>query len=186
MARPTLIGSSFEEIIEPSLEALQGRPLGLSDAELKQLVLAHPAALDGSPPGEESKVQWISLAALQKRLSLSDAELKQLVLALPALLSRSYETEVQPLLAGLEKTWGLKKPADLKKFVLKMPSALGIVYEVCVCVCVYPADLLMETRSWVGFWRSDELHAPNRGTRHCVPPCSTVLSALDFTPPLVL
>ena len=132
LSRPELVAASFEEIIEPSLAALQGRPLGLSDAELKQLTLSHPAVLDSSPRGADSTVQWSSLTSLQQRLSLSDAELKSLVLALPPLLSREYEAEVKPLLAGLGKTWNLKKATDLKKFVLKMPSALGIVYEVFV------------------------------------------------------
>ena len=73
-------------------EAMQER-LGLSEAELRKVVLGVPSVLAYSIEGNVLP----SLAALQERLGLSEAELRKVVLRVPSVLAYSIEGNVLPL-----------------------------------------------------------------------------------------
>ena len=107
----------------PSLAALQSR-LGLSDAELKKVVLRLPAVLGFSV---EANV-LPSLAALQSRLGLSEAELKKVVLLQPAVLSLSVEANVLPKVAFFQRDLGLTDE-EVRERVVSCPAMLSYSLE---------------------------------------------------------
>eukprot|EP00966_Prymnesium_polylepis_P047128 1091422-Prymnesium_polylepis.1 len=84
------------------IDRLQRR-LGLSDAELRKLVLRHPSVLGCS---FEDNIEP-KLAALQRRLGASDAELRKLAMRQPAVLGLSFEENIEPKLAALQRRLGL-------------------------------------------------------------------------------
>ena len=67
---PAVLGYSVEENVLPSLAALQSR-LGLSEAELKKVVLMIPTVLSLSIENLLPKIDW-----LQRETNLSDDELR--------------------------------------------------------------------------------------------------------------
>ena len=103
--------------------ALQSR-LGLSEAELKKVVL-------GSPPllGLNVEANVLpSLAALQSRLGLSEAELKKVVLGLPSVLGYSMEANVLPKVAFFQRDLGLTDE-EVRERVVSCPAMLGYSLE---------------------------------------------------------
>ena len=93
--------------------------LNMSAAELKKIVLGHPAVLDYSYDGNID----LKLATLQHRLNLSEAELKKIVLGRTAVLSCDYDVDIEPSLAGLQRRLDLNE-TELKRLVLGMPTVL--------------------------------------------------------------
>jgi hypothetical protein len=93
--------------------------LGLSEPELKKVVLALPTVLGLS---YEDNIKP-SLAKLQERLGLREAELK-VVLALPSVLGFSYEDNLKPKLDHLQSEVGLTLDA-LRELVLRDSRVLS-------------------------------------------------------------
>ncbi|KAJ8603196.1 hypothetical protein CTAYLR_003805 [Chrysophaeum taylorii] len=109
LAKPQVLGYSYESKIAPSLAALQNR-LGLSESELKRVILAMPSVLSYS---YEANVE-AKLAFLQHELELSDEQLREKVVAFPMLLGYSLERRYRPRLrlcrkAGKPLRWVLDR-----------------------------------------------------------------------------
>ena len=98
--------------------------LGLSEAEVRKLVLRQPAVLGYSV---EENVRP-TVAALRSLLGLSEAEVRKLVLTLPAVLGYSIEENVRPTVAALRSLLGLSE-AEVRKVVLRLPAVLGYSVE---------------------------------------------------------
>ena len=93
MAKPAVLGYSFESNIEPSLAKLQAR-LGLSEAQLCKVVVATPSVIGLSFESNiEPKLNW-----LQRELALSDDYLREAILASASRLGYSLEGRYKPRL----------------------------------------------------------------------------------------
>ena len=104
-------------------EALQAR-LGLSEAELRKVVLGRPPVLGLSI--EDNVLP--SLAALQARLGLSEAELRKIVLRLPPVLGLSIEDNVLPTIDFLQRELGISDK-ELRERILVTPVILSYSIE---------------------------------------------------------
>ena len=81
-----------------------------------------PAAGDG--PNADVELSKEELDALQAGLDLCDAELRALVLGAPQILGLSYEADVAPSVARLEREIG--SPEAARAEVLRKPAALEL------------------------------------------------------------
>ena len=108
--------------VEPKLAWLQTR-LGLDEAQLRKIVVRHPALLLRSVESMESNCDW-----LQTRLGLDEAHLRKMVLRLPPLLYLSVEENLAPTLEWLQRRLDLDD-AGLRKVVLQLPPVLGYSVE---------------------------------------------------------
>ena len=90
-----------EERIQLVLDAVQAQ-LGLSDAELKKVVLRLPPIIGYSFEGNIKP----TLDALQAQLGLSESELKKVVLHQPSIMSCSVENTLIPNLAFWRTCFG--------------------------------------------------------------------------------
>ena len=117
---PNIAESMTRAQAEERLGWLQSE-LGLSDSELKKVVMRFPALLgyNSSAP----KLDW-----LQSRLDLDVGQLKKIVLALPSLLSYSVEDNLAPTLEWLQARLGLDD-VQLKKIVVRHPHLLQLSVE---------------------------------------------------------
>ena len=120
---PPIRANRTEDKVRNTFRALQER-LGLSDAELKKVVLGTPPVLGMSIGANVLP----SLAALQERLGLSDAELKKVVLRLPPVLGMSVEANVLPTLEFLQRELGLSDES-LHERIVGNPVMLGYSLE---------------------------------------------------------
>ena len=112
-----------EEHIQLVLDAVQAQ-LGLSESELKKVVLRQPAIMSCSFEGNIKP----TLDALQVQLGLSESELKKVVLLLPAIMGCSFEGNIKPTLDALQAQLGLSE-SELKKVVLHQPSIMSCSVE---------------------------------------------------------
>jgi len=120
---PNIAESMTRAQAEERLGWLQSE-LGLSDAELKKVVMRFPALLGYSVEDNMApKLDW-----LQARLDLDDAGLRKMVLRLPALLSCSVENNLTPKLDWLQTRLDLDD-AGLRKMVLLLPALLSYSIE---------------------------------------------------------
>lgn len=92
--------------------------LGLSESELKKLLLRRPPLLGYSLETSALKLEWLA-----SRLALSDAELKKFVVRQPAVLSYNVETTLEPDFAWLQSRLDLSM-AELRKVLLGNPRLL--------------------------------------------------------------
>ena len=109
--------------IEERLGWLQSK-LGLSDSELKKMVMRFPSLLGLKVGGSvEPKLGWF-----QKRLDLDDAQLSKLVVRFPRLLGLSVEDNLAPTLEWLQARLELDD-VQLKKIIVTFPALLGLNVE---------------------------------------------------------
>ena len=86
-----MLGLSVEENVRPKVAALRSL-LGLSEAEVRKLVLALPQVLGYAAARRESP----TVASLRQLFDLDEEEVRAAVLYRPALLGFSLERRVQP------------------------------------------------------------------------------------------
>ena len=97
--------------------------LGLSDAELKKMVMRFPSVLGYNKASVEPKLDW-----LQKRLDLDVGQLRKILLRMPPVLGSSVEDNLAPTLEWLQTRLDLDEPG-LRKMVLRFPSLLSMSVE---------------------------------------------------------
>ena len=126
-AESKLLPNVRDELIESQMqcmcEVMQAR-LGLSEAELRKVVLRLPQVLGYSIEGNILP----SLTALQARLGLSEAELRTVVLRLPAVLGYSMDDNVLPTIDFLQGELGLTDKR-LRERIVGYPAMLGCSIE---------------------------------------------------------
>lgn len=105
---------------EAVCDALQEQ-FGFDDAELREVVLKHPAVLDVSLEDEGGSV----LQAVQEMLKMQDAEVKQLVLRQPSLLTYITPGEQLRALHVFRRRCGLDG-SQFKQEILKDPNFLRV------------------------------------------------------------
>ena len=98
--------------------------LGLSDADLRKLVLRVPTVLTlNMDKNVNPKLDW-----LQERLDLSRDELKKICLTLPATLAYSVDKNLEPKLSYFEHELGMS-PREIRSKIISMPARLGYSIE---------------------------------------------------------
>ena len=104
------------EFSAANCELLRAR-LGLSEGELRRVVVAYPTVLGYSYEDNLAP----SLAALQQRLSLSESQLRRVVIAQPQVLGYSYDANVAPSLFKLQRRLQLCDE-ELARVVVGQPA----------------------------------------------------------------
>jgi len=104
------------EFSAANCELLRAR-LGLSEGELRRVVVAYPTVLGYSYEDNLAP----SLAALQQRLSLSESQLRRVVIAQPQVLGYSYDANVAPSLSKLQRRLQLCDE-ELARVVVGQPA----------------------------------------------------------------
>ena len=98
--------------------------LGLSDHEMRKLVLRVPTVLTlNMDKNVNPKLDW-----LQERLDLSRDELKKICLTLPATLAYSVDKNLEPKLSYFERELGMS-PQEIRSKIISMPARLGYSIE---------------------------------------------------------
>ena len=122
-----LIPSSAKSLTRAQAEERLGwlqSELGLSDSELKKVVLTFPALLGCSVEDNmELKLNW-----LETRLDLDAEQLRKIVLLLPAVLSYSVQDNMAPKFDWLQTRLDLDEE-ELKKMVVAFPAVLNYSVE---------------------------------------------------------
>ena len=91
--------------------------LGLSDNEMRKLVLRVPTVLTlNMDKNVNPKLDW-----LQERLDLSRDELKKICLTLPATLAYSVDKNLEPKLSYFEHELGMS-PREIRSKIISMPA----------------------------------------------------------------
>ena len=91
--------------------------LGLSDNEMRKLVLRVPTVLTlNMDKNVNPKLDW-----LQERLDLSRDELKKICLTLPATLAYSVDKNLEPKLSYFEHELGMS-PQEIRSKIISMPA----------------------------------------------------------------
>ena len=98
--------------------------LGLSEAEVRKLVLRQPQVLGYSV---EENVRP-TVAALRSLLGLSEAEVRKLVLRQPSVLGQSVEENLRPTVAALRQLVDLDEE-EVRAAVLRVPALLSYSVE---------------------------------------------------------
>ena len=98
---------------------MAARSLGVSEAEVRKLVISQPVL--GSSVEENLRP---TVAALRLAARWSEAEVRKLVLRQPAVLGQSIEENVRPTVAALRSLLGLSE-AEVRKLVISQPAVLG-------------------------------------------------------------
>ena len=105
MRLPTVLGYRFEANVKPKLDAIQRR-IGLSEAELRKIVLAQPPILGLS----FEKNLGPKLDFFQHTLALPPDDVRARIVKMPALLTYSVDARFRP---RLERCLAARAPTEL-------------------------------------------------------------------------